>query len=316
MAAEIKCPICGSETIVRTTKKGSKAGYRFHVCISYPECKGKVPASRLSIQQSKQVNALEWSEEKTRAYKAKGTTDPKILSRVAIIVMKHDDELKEFWHQTSPEKRDELVESFFNELKQEWPTEFSELQLEKVFHATAEWLLTVGIRAAYVAGYMAGKGWITLEELTEWNLLHGDYLATQVRSTIRRTKSRGQAFAAAFVIVCVQGTLVAQAALYNSMLIYEPSKHEIIEEILRSEGQRLLRINLRNPELLDPTRSVIIDTNPFVKTDSNYLTHVFLSLPMGGSFDRDRMDTIIKKLLKDDYQRTFNAAKQRIISRR
>lgn len=40
--AEIRCLICGSETVTRTSKRGPNAGSQFHVCISYPECKGKI----------------------------------------------------------------------------------------------------------------------------------------------------------------------------------------------------------------------------------------------------------------------------------
>jgi hypothetical protein len=40
---DIRCPECGSETVLRTSKKGPNAGRTFHVCIHYPECKGKVP---------------------------------------------------------------------------------------------------------------------------------------------------------------------------------------------------------------------------------------------------------------------------------
>jgi len=43
--AEVRCPKCGSATVVRTVKKGPNAGSRFHVCTRYPECKGKVPLS-------------------------------------------------------------------------------------------------------------------------------------------------------------------------------------------------------------------------------------------------------------------------------
>lgn len=39
MASDIRCPICGSETRLRTSKKD---GSKFHVCVNYPECKGKV----------------------------------------------------------------------------------------------------------------------------------------------------------------------------------------------------------------------------------------------------------------------------------
>jgi ssDNA-binding Zn-finger/Zn-ribbon topoisomerase 1 len=39
---EIKCPVCGSQTEIRRAKRGIDAGLEFHVCIKYPECKGKV----------------------------------------------------------------------------------------------------------------------------------------------------------------------------------------------------------------------------------------------------------------------------------
>jgi ssDNA-binding Zn-finger/Zn-ribbon topoisomerase 1 len=42
MSEDVKCPICGSETAVRTVKKGPNVGRSFHVCNHYPECKGKV----------------------------------------------------------------------------------------------------------------------------------------------------------------------------------------------------------------------------------------------------------------------------------
>jgi tetratricopeptide (TPR) repeat protein len=42
LASNIKCPVCGSKTTLRTAKKGSNAGEQFYVCDRYPECKGKV----------------------------------------------------------------------------------------------------------------------------------------------------------------------------------------------------------------------------------------------------------------------------------
>jgi len=39
---DIRCPICGSKTTIRTAKKGPDAGSKFHVCVNYPRCKGKV----------------------------------------------------------------------------------------------------------------------------------------------------------------------------------------------------------------------------------------------------------------------------------
>jgi hypothetical protein len=39
LAGDIKCPICGSKTSLRTSKKD---GSKFHVCVNWPDCKGKV----------------------------------------------------------------------------------------------------------------------------------------------------------------------------------------------------------------------------------------------------------------------------------
>lgn len=39
MTDDIKCPMCGSATMLRTSKKD---GSKFHVCVNYPECRGKV----------------------------------------------------------------------------------------------------------------------------------------------------------------------------------------------------------------------------------------------------------------------------------
>ena len=39
---DIRCPICGSETIIRTAKQGTNAGRQFHVCSRYPACKGRI----------------------------------------------------------------------------------------------------------------------------------------------------------------------------------------------------------------------------------------------------------------------------------
>lgn len=35
----VKCPVCGSSTRLRTSKKD---GSKFHVCVNWPDCKGKV----------------------------------------------------------------------------------------------------------------------------------------------------------------------------------------------------------------------------------------------------------------------------------
>ena len=42
MPEDVKCPICSSETFIRTSRKGPNVGHSFYVCARYPECKGKV----------------------------------------------------------------------------------------------------------------------------------------------------------------------------------------------------------------------------------------------------------------------------------
>jgi ssDNA-binding Zn-finger/Zn-ribbon topoisomerase 1 len=42
MHEDSKCPLCGSETVGRISKKGPNAGRRFNVCVNHPGCKGKV----------------------------------------------------------------------------------------------------------------------------------------------------------------------------------------------------------------------------------------------------------------------------------
>jgi len=53
MGTNIRCPLCGSETTVRTATKGPHAGRKFYVCARYPECKGMVPVKDGQIGKSK-----------------------------------------------------------------------------------------------------------------------------------------------------------------------------------------------------------------------------------------------------------------------
>ena len=39
---DLKCPKCGSATVIRTSKKGPNVGRSFYLCSRYPECKGRV----------------------------------------------------------------------------------------------------------------------------------------------------------------------------------------------------------------------------------------------------------------------------------
>ena len=50
MTDEIKCPICGSKTTLRTAKKGPDAGKQFFVCNQYPKCKGRASYKVIELQ--------------------------------------------------------------------------------------------------------------------------------------------------------------------------------------------------------------------------------------------------------------------------
>lgn len=43
-AKNVVCPICGSVTELRVAKGGENKGKKYHVCVGYPQCKGRVKA--------------------------------------------------------------------------------------------------------------------------------------------------------------------------------------------------------------------------------------------------------------------------------
>ncbi len=40
VASAIKCPVCNSDMVLRTAKKGPNAGNQFYGCVRYPACRG------------------------------------------------------------------------------------------------------------------------------------------------------------------------------------------------------------------------------------------------------------------------------------
>lgn len=95
---------------------------------------------------------------------------------------------------------------------------------------------------------------------------------------------------------------------------YEPSKYEILNEILLREGTNIIGKSIKHPELLG--RSTLgVSVNPFNPSDYEYLISAFLGGPSHmGHFDTERLEGIFKKLLQDDYDKYYEAAKQRIIA--
>lgn len=92
----------------------------------------------------------------------------------------------------------------------------------------------------------------------------------------------------------------------------KPSKYDILNEILRKDGTNLIGKSIKHPELLGGSR-LSINTNPFNPSDHEYLMQAFLSGPSHlGTFSSARLEVILKKLLKDEYDKYYDAAKNRI----
>ena len=140
-----------------------------------------------------------------------GYDSPSLVKRteeVAIIGEQHKTEIDDFWDSTSPEKCASLMVSFLDELRRNWLREFSQLNPDKLPDAISGELRN-SIKKAYIVGYMSGKGWISQEQLADFNLLLGDTLANYVKTTLSVALSRGIAFASAFAAVSAQGYIAA-----------------------------------------------------------------------------------------------------------
>jgi ssDNA-binding Zn-finger/Zn-ribbon topoisomerase 1 len=90
MSEDVKCPICDSETVERTVKKGPNVGRSFHVCSHYPECKGKVEIRGLvSTRRIPVFNMLEQAlnEVYTGQLDTKRATAMAVLARSMVAVL-------------------------------------------------------------------------------------------------------------------------------------------------------------------------------------------------------------------------------------
>lgn len=131
----------------------------------------------------------------------------KRLQELSSVEEQHNAELEDFWNSTSPDECASLVVSFLDELRHNWSREYSQLNPERLPDAISKGFKD-GITRAYKVGYMRGKGWISQEHLTDFILYLGDKLAREVID-VKGTKSNGNAFAAGYTAVSVQGTLSA-----------------------------------------------------------------------------------------------------------
>jgi len=131
----------------------------------------------------------------------------KRVEEVESVEERHQVELDDFWNSTSPNEAADLMVSFLDELRRDWPRELLQMNPEGL-PDTISVNLKSGIKRAYMVGCMRGKGWISQEHLTDFILYSGDKLAHEVID-VKGTKSNGNAFAAGYTAVSVQGTLSA-----------------------------------------------------------------------------------------------------------
>ena len=92
------------------------------------------------------------------------------------------------------------------------------------------------------------------------------------------------------------------------MSTYKPTRHEIIWEIIEANRGYLQRLVLR-----PPADSYSLESNPLKPSASQLITRVLLL--SHGIFDTETVEEALKKLLKDEYDSYYKAAKKRIISR-
>jgi len=78
--------------------------------------------------------------------------------------------------------------------------------------------------------------------------------------------------------------------------------------MLLTEGKHFISKHFKHPELLGRSTSVNVD--PFNPSDYGYLLSAFLGGP--GHFDPDKLETILKKLLQDDYEKYYQTARYNI----
>jgi len=143
------------------------------------------------------------------AYHVKDYIDPlaiRHLKEVGNVREQHGAELEYFWRLTSPDGCASLVVAFLEELRHEWPREYKELNPEGLPDAVSEGFRG-SIKQAYVLGCMMGKGWVSKEHLSDFNIYLGDKLARDVRSVLKGAKSKGIAFASGYTVVSTLGQL-------------------------------------------------------------------------------------------------------------
>jgi len=86
----------------------------------------------------------------------------------------------------------------------------------------------------------------------------------------------------------------------------EPSKREILEEIIRANSGALLRKDIRGSSGNDGR----IDINPFKPKGSRPIAEILLTSQF---VDTDELEVTLKNILKVDYDRYYSLAKQKLM---
>jgi len=155
------------------------------------------------------VSQNSWSQEKIQFYETHFDIDVEMMKKVDQVNKHHYVEINNHWHSVEPRRKDEIFKVFSDNLAAEWPTEYSEL----FSTANIDILRSCAgnVQKAYLAGYMLGKGWISIDELTNANRWFAQSLLGDIVYILGTAKSRSTALAASMMKVSAYGT----AASYN-----------------------------------------------------------------------------------------------------
>lgn len=135
-----------------------------------------------------------WPPEKKTAYELSVLIDRDMLKRVSEMNKQHNAEIKMNWRIRGHQQLEMMRDTFFNELKNEWPVEYVEIQIIKRDAKKIVELILENIIMAYGVGYMHGKGWISFKELENADLYFGELLAVGIADSLKGAKSKGTAF--------------------------------------------------------------------------------------------------------------------------
>ena len=121
------------------------------------------------------------------------------LNRVSEIAREHFAEVTNFWNSVDIPHKEQILNIFYESLRDESPIEYSEL-----FHTSNKAInISCGnwTQKAYLTGYMANKGWISQEEMINSAHAFAEWLVDDIRKVNVNTKCRKTRVALAMIKV-------------------------------------------------------------------------------------------------------------------